>query len=138
MMMRCLAQLISPTVVGVFGCRGTRHRTGACARDSERKTLDSGKLHLKIRSQALNHGLAPGIALLPLDDHAADVPVQGDEFLVHGAQGGVVGMLNVLLHVNVKRRGMGEDKGDGNRAVNGLRRPVQAPRRRAAPTLRAE
>jgi hypothetical protein len=50
------------------------------------KSLHVRKRHPQIRRQLLDDGVAPFRVFLLLDDDAADVPVQADEFPVHRGQ----------------------------------------------------
>ena len=64
-----------------------------------REAFHVGKLVLQVRRQAIDHLSAPAFPRLPIEDVAADLPIEQDQFSVNGERGAQLRRLNPALQV---------------------------------------
>ena len=69
-----------------------------------REAAHAGEGSAQVGGKPLHHACAPTGALLPLHNQPPDVPVEADQFLVDGAQCGVLRGLDARFHLGKQRR----------------------------------
>jgi hypothetical protein len=75
--------------------------------------LNTGKLGAEILGKPVNHLRSPAFGLLPVQDVAANRPVQQNEFPVDGKRGAHLGGADALLDVFERATGYCTSTGDG-------------------------
>jgi hypothetical protein len=64
-----------------------------------RKALHVGERRRQVFGKLVNNFGTPALCLLPLQNVAADVPVQQNQFAVDGQRGALLGGLDALLEI---------------------------------------
>src|SRR5208282_4214475 len=70
---------------------------------SSGKPANPRKVLPQIARQSFHHGFPPALSLLPLHDHAANVPVKSDKLLIDRLEGFVLGGTNPLFDFSQER-----------------------------------